>query len=67
MQEMQEIGIQSWAWEDPPEEETATHSGILPGKSHGHRSLVSFTPWGHKESDTIEQEHAQGRQKTFLE
>ena len=27
----------------------------LPGKFHGHRSLVGYRPWGCKESDTIEQ------------
>ena len=37
------------------EEETATHSSILPGKYHGRRSLVGYTPWDHKESDTTEQ------------
>ena len=26
----------------------------LPGKSHGQRSLVDCSPWGHKESDTTE-------------
>ena len=25
----------------------------LPGKSHGQRSLVGYSPWGHKELDTI--------------
>ena len=30
------------------EKEMATHSGILAGKSHGHRSLVGFSPWGRK-------------------
>ena len=25
---------------------------FLPGESHGQRSLVSYNPWGHKESDT---------------
>ena len=25
---------------------------LLPGKSHGWRSLVGCSPWGHKESDT---------------
>ena len=25
---------------------------LLPGKSHGRRSLVGCSPWGHKESDT---------------
>ena len=27
----------------------------LPGKSHGQRSLVSYSPWGRKELDTTEQ------------
>ena len=27
---------------------------LLPGKSHGLRSLVSYSPWGHKESDMME-------------
>ena len=28
--------------------------GLLPGKSHGQRSLVGCSPWGRKESDTTE-------------
>ena len=28
---------------------------FLPGKSHGHRSLVGYSPWGSKELDTTEQ------------
>ena len=30
---------------------------LLPGKSHGWRSLVGCSPWGHKESDTTERLH----------
>ena len=30
---------------------------LLPGKFHGQRSLVGYSPWGHKESDTTEQHH----------
>ena len=26
---------------------------FLTGKSHGQKSLVGYSPWGHKESDTI--------------
>ena len=26
----------------------------LPGESHGQRSLVGYSPWGRKESDTTE-------------
>ena len=28
---------------------------FLPRESHGQRSLVGYSPWGHKESDTTEQ------------
>ena len=30
---------------------------LLPGKSHGWRSLVGCGPWGHEESDTTERLH----------
>ena len=30
---------------------------LLPGKSHGWRSLVGCSPWGRKESDTTERLH----------
>ena len=30
---------------------------LLPGKSHGRRSLVGCSPWGCEESDTTEQLH----------
>ena len=30
---------------------------LLPGKSHGQRSLVGYSPWGRKESDTTERLH----------
>ena len=29
--------------------------GFLPGESHGQRSLVGYSPWGRKGSDTTEQ------------
>ena len=32
---------------------------LLPGKSHGRRSLVGCSPWGHEESDTTERLHFQ--------
>jgi len=28
---------------------------FLPGESHGQRSLVGYSPWGHKELDMNEQ------------
>ena len=30
---------------------------LLPGKSHGQRSLVGYSPWGHKKLDTTEHTH----------
>ena len=35
-------------------EGNGTHSSILPGESHGQRSLAGYSPWGHKESDMTE-------------
>ena len=32
---------------------------LLPGESHGRRSLVGCSPWGHEESDTTEWLHFQ--------
>ena len=32
----------------------ATDSSILPGKSHGQRSLADYSPWGRKELDVTE-------------
>ena len=37
-----------------PGEGMATHSNILFGESHGQRSLVSYSPWGHKQLNMIE-------------
>ena len=51
---MPETWVWSLGWEDPLEEEMATHSSILAGESHGQRSLVGYSPRGHKESDTTE-------------
>ena len=46
--------VESLGQEDPLEEGMATHTVFLPGKSHGQRSLVGYTPWGLKESDMTE-------------
>ena len=54
MPTVQKNWVRSLGWEDPLEKGMTTHSSILPGKSHGWRSLVGYSPWGHKESDTTE-------------
>ena len=38
-----------------PEEGWQPTPVFLPGESHGQRSLVGYSPWGRKESDTTEQ------------
>ena len=48
---MQEIYVQFLGQKDLLQQEMATHSSILPGKSHGQRSLGGYGPWGHKELD----------------
>ena len=54
---MQDTWVQSLGREDLLEKEIATHSNILLGKSHGRRSLVGYSLWGRKESDTTERLH----------
>ena len=51
---MPETWVRSLGWEDPLEEGMAAHSVFLPGESHGHRSLVGYSPFGHKKLDTTE-------------
>ena len=52
---MEKAQVRSLSQEDPLEEEMTIHSWIveiLPGESHGRRSLAGYSPWGCKESDT---------------
>ena len=39
---------------------------LLPGKSHGRRTLVGCSPWGHEESDTTERLHFHALEKEML-
>ena len=50
-------------WGRSPGEENGNHSSILACNIHGHRNLVGYSPWGHKESDTTEHTHTQGGQE----
>jgi len=51
---MWKICVRSLGQEGPLEKGMATHSIFLPGESHGQRSLASYSPWAHKESDMTE-------------
>ena len=54
---MQETQVRSLGWEDPLERKWQPTPVLLPGKFHGWRSLVGYSPWDRKESDTTEQLH----------
>ena len=51
------INIKMWFLSLNMEKAMAPHSVLLPGESHGWRSLVGYSPWGHKELDTTERLH----------
>ena len=57
MQETQKTRVQSLGREDPLEKGMTTCFSIqyfLTKKFHGQRSLVGYSPWGHKESGMTE-------------
>ena len=45
--------------------EMAPQPVFLPGKPHGQSSLVGYSLWGHKESDTTEHAHREALGLTF--
>ena len=51
---MHKTWVRSLGQEDPPEKGMAATPVFLPGEYHGQRSLVGYSPWGYKESDTTE-------------
>ena len=53
--EVWETWVQSFGQEDSLLKEIEPTPIFLPGKSHGQRSLVSYSPWGSKELDMTEQ------------
>ena len=52
-----DLGLIPGSGRSPGEGKWQPTSVLLPGKSHGQRSLVGYTPWCGKESDTTEQLH----------
>ena len=50
-------GFHPWVGKIPWRRKWQPTSVFLPGKSHGRRNLVGYSPWGRKESDTTEQLH----------
>ena len=50
-------GFDPWVRKIPWRREWSPTPVFLPGKFHGLRSLVGYSPWGSKESDTTERLH----------
>ena len=44
-----------WVGKIPWRRKWQSTPGFLPGKSHGQRGLVGYSPWSHKESETTEE------------
>ena len=58
--------IQSLGWEDLLEKKWQPTPVFLIGKSHGWRILVSYSPWGHRESDMTEWFHSLTQSKALV-
>ena len=54
---MQKTRVHPWVGKIPWRRKWQPTPVFLPGKFHGLRSLVGYSPWGHKESDTTKQLH----------
>ena len=57
-------GFDPWVGKIPWRRKWQPTPVLSPGESHGQRSLVGYSPWGHKESDMTEGLHdSQNTQK----
>ena len=54
---MEETGFDPWVRKIPWRRKWQPTAVFLPEESHGQRSLVGYSPCGHKESDTTERLH----------
>ena len=54
---LERCGFNPWVRKIPWERKWQLTLVFLPGKSHRQRSLVGYSPWGCKESDTTEHTH----------
>ena len=49
-----DVGFDPWVGKVPWRRAWQPTPAFLPGESHGQKSLVGYSPWDHKESDTTE-------------
>ena len=50
-------GFDPWVWKICWRRKWQSTPVLLPGKSHGQKSLISYSPWGRNELDMTEQLH----------
>ena len=50
-------GFDPWVGKIPWRRKWQSTPVFLPGKAHGQRSLMGYSPWGHKETDTTRHMH----------
>ena len=58
-------GFDPWVGKIPWRRKWQSTPVLLPGKSHGQRSLVGYSPWGREESDMTERPHFRCDGKCF--
>ena len=63
---MRETWVRSLGQEDPLEKEMAPHSSTLAWRNPWSVEPGSYSPWGHKESDTTERLHSLNHLKIQL-
>ena len=51
---VQELGFNHWVWKIPWRREWQPTPVLFPGEFHGQKNLAGYSPWSHRESDTIE-------------
>ena len=54
---MKRPGFDPWVGKSPWRRKWQPTPVFLPGESHGQRTLIGYSPWGRKESDTTERLH----------
>jgi len=57
VQGMRERQVQSLSWKDPLERKWQATPVFLPGKFHGQRILVGYSPWGREALVMTERVH----------
>ena len=64
---MQEMQVRSLCQEEALEKEEASHSSILAWKTHGQRSLVGYSLWGHRVRHDLAAEQKQQQKSDWID